>query len=38
MLCRTRCFTRWSSKICWGSLLRGVLPIGKVGGDLLTGA
>jgi hypothetical protein len=38
MACRIRRSTRWSSEIYWGSLLGGVLPIGKVGGDLMAGA
>jgi hypothetical protein len=38
MLCRTGGYTRCSSEICLGSLLRGVLPVAKARGDLLTRA
>jgi hypothetical protein len=38
MLCRTGRSTRWSPKICLGSLLRGILPVAKAGSDLLARA
>jgi hypothetical protein len=37
MLCRTGRSSWWGSEICWGSLLRGVLSVGKVGSYLLAG-